>query len=166
MVRTLRLEDYESYSALRSLGLITEPTSFWASESEELLTRALRYQETIKHADNFMIGYFHKEVLVSIGGFVRENRLKLKHKGFIWGVFTHPDHRGQGFGKKLMSGLIDQALMLSGLVQINLSTRTNNHSAISLYEKLGFEKYGTEKNAALVDDLFYDEVYMVKHSPY
>lgn len=162
MIRMLSLDDYESYSALRSLGLATEPTSFWASEDQELPIRKSRFIETVHHPDNFILGYFHNELLVSIGGFVRENHTKLMHKGFIWGVYTHPDHRGQGFGKMLMQAIINKAFTINDLNQINLSTRTDNHTAIGLYENLGFEIYGKEMNAAFVDGKFYHEIYMVK----
>lgn len=163
MIRVLAKSDYQSYSSLRSLGLKTEPTSFWASESQELPIRKARFLESLAIKDNFILGYFYDGSLVSIAGFVRESHLKLKHKGFIWGVFTHPDYRGRGFGKQLMLALIDQAFKSQGLQQINLSTRTDNKAAINLYERLGFEKYGVEKHAAFVDGFFFDEVYMAKH---
>ncbi len=36
MTRLLKTSDYNAYSKLRSLGLATNPVSFWASENEEL----------------------------------------------------------------------------------------------------------------------------------
>lgn len=162
MVRALTVADYSSYSTLRSLALKTDSTSFWASDEDELPIRESRYNDTVVSLDDFILGYFNAEELVAIGGFKREPQPKLKHKGFLWGIYTHPDYRGKGIGKKLVQSLIERAFNISELTQVNLSTRTDNNAALKLYEQLGFERYGVEKNSSFIDGIYYDEVYMVK----
>lgn len=162
MVKVLDVGDFEEYSMLRSMGLQTDPTSFWASEPEESLTRETRFIKTVSHPSSFVLGYFNIDLLVSIGAFCREPQLKLSHKGFIWGIYTHPDHRGRGFGKQLVQDIIDKAFGMPKLNQINISTGSNNHTAIRLYENLGSKKYGEEINASSIDGNFYNEVYLAK----
>lgn len=162
MIRLLTTNDYQAYSQLRSLGLKTDPLSFWASEEEELPIRKERFDATLKHPFDFIIGCFEDGLLIAIAGFTREEKLKLNHKGFIWGVYTHPEHRGKGIAYKLLTQLINQAFEYKDLNQINLSTGAENFSAIKLYNKLGFIAYGTEPKSSYVNGQFHDEVYMVK----
>ena len=49
-----------------------------------------------------------------------------------------------------------------GLRQINLGVMSTNFNAIKLYEKMGFQSYGVEKEAVFVNETFLDEVFMVK----
>ncbi len=163
MIRELTISDYALYSNLRSLGLSTDPTSFWASNEDELPNRESRFKDTVLSSDDCILGHFSDGELVGIGGFHRESRLKLRHKGFIWGVYTHPYHRGKGIGKLLMLAIMERASSIEGLTQINLSTRTDNLAALKLYEQLGFERYGVEKNSSLINGTFYHEVYLVKN---
>jgi ribosomal protein S18 acetylase RimI-like enzyme len=58
-------------------------------------------------------------------------------------ITTHPDHRNQGFGRKVTARLCQE---LSGEVDfIGLNVKIDNQSAISLYQSLGFKmgpRYG------------------------
>nr|WP_211344419.1 hypothetical protein [Paenibacillus lentus] len=49
---------------------------------------------------------------------------------------------------------------IEGLKQINLSVVTINKVAVALYKILGFETYGTEKNALEYNGRGYGEEYM------
>lgn len=162
MTRLLIASDYKAFSQLRSLGLKTDPTSFWATELEELPVRKARFQSTIEHPDNFILGAFANNNLVGILGFLREEKSKLIHKGSFWGVYIHPDHRGKGYAKSIMRSSIEAAFQLEGLRQINLSVGGHNEAALTLYQKVGFKIYGDEKNASKVNGEFYDELYLVK----
>ncbi len=59
--------------------------------------------------------------------------------GWIAGVGVAVPHRGQGLGKTLMLGVIDEA-RTRGLEEIWLEVLVQNEPAIRLYEKLGFER--------------------------
>ena len=162
MIRALVYSDYAAYSALRSMGLKTDPTSFWASELEELPIREARFHKTLDHPQQFMAGVFSEGELIGIIGFLREDKKKLNHKGNLWGVYIHPHHRGQGLSRPLMDFATQKAFQLEGLTQINLSVGSDNKTALNLYKSLGFEIYGDEKNASNVNGEFHDELYLVK----
>ena len=161
MIRNLILGDYEAYSALRSLGLKTDPSSFWASEQEEIHNRINRFEDTVSSDHDFIKGMFVNDQLVSCLGFKREEKIKLNHKGLIWGVYTREDHRGNGHGRNLLKASMKQAFQFPGITQINLSVGSHNHAAIRLYENMGFMAYGEEKNACHIGDQYYDELFMV-----
>lgn len=60
-------------------------------------------------------------------------------------VAVHPDFRRQGVGKQLILALI-QELKARNVHCLTLEVRASNETAISLYEKLGFEQIGRRPN--------------------
>ena len=80
------------------------------------------------------------------------------HVGEI-GLYLTKDVRNRGIGRQLMTASTNSAFE-RGLTRIKLSVRTDNHVAIALYERLGFEIEGTGRNAYLVDGQYYDSYTM------
>jgi ribosomal protein S18 acetylase RimI-like enzyme len=60
----------------------------------------------------------------------------------IGNVFTHPAHRGQGFGTRCTAAVVRDALA-AGIDPVVLNVRHGNAPAIHIYEKLGFRRYCT-----------------------
>ena len=60
-------------------------------------------------------------------------------------ILTHPNARGQGKAKALLSHLIQYAKE-NNVSQIFLEVNIENLPAISLYETMGFQKTGVRKN--------------------
>ncbi|NOR90654.1 MAG: GNAT family N-acetyltransferase [Anaerolineales bacterium] len=56
----------------------------------------------------------------------------------IGNVFTHPAHRGQGFGRKVSVQVI-RALRRLGIQMIVLNVAKDNNAAVHLYQDLGFQ---------------------------
>jgi len=52
-------------------------------------------------------------------------------------ICTHPDFRGKGWGRAVTAKLCKS--LLQEIEYIGLNVKANNKTAISLYEKLGFE---------------------------
>ncbi len=68
-------------------------------------------------------------------GLIRQHRHS--QSGRLYAVAVHPDHRGKQLGR----GLAEHALLsLSqlGISRVFLEVRSDNHTAINLYRKLGF----------------------------
>jgi ribosomal-protein-alanine N-acetyltransferase len=57
--------------------------------------------------------------------------------GRIYALAVHPDARGKRLGPRLLDNMI-QALRTRGAGRIFLEVRADNHSAVRLYEKVGF----------------------------
>ncbi len=60
-------------------------------------------------------------------------------EGFVNGVGIHPDHRGRGLARYLMTASLIRAAG-NGMNHLVLEVDIENQRAIRLYEKLGFEK--------------------------
>ena len=93
-------------------------------------------------------------------GFEREQRIKLKHKGIIWGMYTAPEVRGEGIGRMLLAEVIRRSLNLDGLEQIILTVTSGNKPAMKIYENIGFRSYGIEKQALKIGSEYFDDVFM------
>ena len=78
------------------------------------------------------LGIFNGQQLVAMAG----HRLHAGPYKEISAVCTHPDFTGKGYGKALMLYEVRQIIQ-QGCIPF-LHTRMDNHTAISLYKKLGF----------------------------
>ena len=65
-------------------------------------------------------------------------------EGHICNVAVHPNYRGRGFGKLIMSALIDRAKE-EGMQLMTLEVRRSNLIAQELYHSLGFKDVGYRK---------------------
>ena len=80
-------------------------------------------------------------------GIYRDRHLKARHKAHVWGMYVVPDHRRQGVGVALLEAILHHARMLRGVTWVHLSVSSAAPEARLLYERLGFEIWGTEPAA-------------------
>ncbi len=81
-------------------------------------------------------GIFDKEHLVAMTG----QRLHVHQFTEVSAVCTHPDHLGKGYGAALVQQEV-QLILQQGQTPF-LHVRSDNHRAITLYERLGFKICG------------------------
>jgi GNAT superfamily N-acetyltransferase len=160
-IRALTRADAEAFRRLRREGLEDAPRAFAESISEHDAQKSEAIAKRL-HAtgDHFVVGAFYQGALVGVAGFARNPRLKLRHKGMIWGVYVTSTFRGQGVARKLLMEIIGRAKSLDGLHQINLNVAAAS-PANRLYRSLGFQVFGQERNSIQVGDEFVDEELMV-----
>jgi predicted GNAT family acetyltransferase len=58
----------------------------------------------------------------------------------IGGVYTHPDHRSRGYATLATSTVTEEALKNAETAA--LFVRSDNYSAIRVYEKIGYKNIG------------------------
>lgn len=92
---------------------------------------------------NLNAHYLVIEVMGKIVGYV--GFWKIIDEGHITNIAVHPDYRGAGHGKALISALIQKAKEM-GIIAVTLEVRKSNVVAISLYESFGFVSSGVRKN--------------------
>lgn len=163
-MRLLLPDDTLAFREIRLLALRTHPECFGASEEDEELFTSADWQRRVGSGDaeNFVIGAFHGAELVGITGFFPEKQRKLRHKGAIWGVFVVPSARNKGVGRMLVSEALTVAERIPGLNVIQLSVAEENREALSLYRRLGFQEFGSEPYARMVNDIYISEVHMYR----
>jgi ribosomal protein S18 acetylase RimI-like enzyme len=160
-VRRLTEADAAEFWRLRREALEREPASFGESVEEHLKTPvatvAARFQGG---GENFVYGAFDGATLVATAGFYREQRIKRRHKGVVWGVYVAPEYRGRGVGRAVLVTLLESARALAGLKSVYLSVTSAQSPARNLYRSLGFRSFGVEPRALAVDGRYFDEEHM------
>jgi putative acetyltransferase len=81
-------------------------------------------------------------------------------------IAVHPDTQGSGVGKLLMAKAIEQADNWLNLVRIELTVHADNHGAIALYEKSGFQLEGEKRFATFKAGKYLSLFVMSRISPH
>ena len=157
-VRQLGETDVSEYRNIRLEALKAFPSAYGTTYEEALKRPLVAFADALNHSH--MFGLFFAGELSGIACFKAETGMQNRHIGHIYQVYVNKNHQGQGLGMKLFNAVFAHARRL--VKQIHLGVGTKNHSALALYKKAGFEIYGTEPRALLVDGQYIDEHLMVK----
>jgi len=113
--------------------------------------------------DSFTLGAYSNNILAGVVSFARdgEDREKLRHKGFISTMYVTKEFRGYGIAKRLLEELIKKVRTIPDIEQINLIVISDNVTAKQLYERFGFQKFGTELNSIKWEGKYLSEDLMV-----
>lgn len=160
-LRRLGSDDAERFNDLRLEGLRDSPSAFGSSFEEEADRPLTEVAGRLDDPHNFVVAADDGERLMGVVGLRRYSHLKEKHKAFLWGMYLRPAARGQGLARRLVQAALDHATALEGLRQVNLCVEAGNAPAITLYRSFGFEPYGVERHALVVEGKGYDEMHMV-----
>lgn len=152
------LLDFLKITAAETPFLLREPDEITLSiEQEQDFIKAKKDSENeillIAEIEGKHIGNCS---LMSVGGFRR-----YRHRCEI-AIALYQEYCGLGIGKAMLEMLLDIAKQV-GYEQAELEVIANNKSAIALYEKLGFQKYGTiPDNMKYADGSYADAYWMMK----
>ena len=129
---------------LRREALEQEPFAFGSSPEEDLVQSLGQASDLLNDSHRTVFGAFATD-LVGIVGVRRQTRKKESHKADIWGMYLRANHRGHGFGRRLMEAAIAFAREQDGVRLLQLTVTSKAVTAAALYEKLGFVIWGIEE---------------------
>lgn len=109
----------------------------------------------------FVVGAFAGAELIGMGGFYREDRPKIWHKGTIWGVYVTAAWRAKGVAKRILTAVLERLRTFPGLDHVVLHVTSNQVAARRVYISLGFEIIGHERRAFKIGDDYIDQDHMV-----
>lgn len=160
-IRCICADDAEAFSALRREVTRDNPVPMGLTYEEEQ-TRTLddfRAQLSFTHP-NAMFGCFVEGELAATAAVGYTSKFpSSRHKMIMWGVFTSPRFRRQGYGRGVVDAAIQNAFN-SGVCRINLQVYVPNEPALTLYKSIGFAEYGAEPEAICLGGKYYDGIYM------
>ena len=162
-IRPTREDDAPAYRALRLMGLRDHPDAFGA-DYETSSARPIEYWQARMRTGAggpegiTYVGEAAGE-LIGITTLVRNDLVKTRHAGSIFGVYTRPDWRAAGVADALIEACLSYAGEL-GLRLVRLGVATTNTSAIRLYHRRGFRVYGVESESIYHGGVYYDELLM------
>lgn len=162
-IRLLTETDAEAWWHLRRLGLADEPHSF-AESVEEHESRSIEDSRAFFRSNgpySFVLGCFESGLLAGMAGFYREKHAKFLHKGTIWGVYVKQEFRRRGIARALLTEIIQRVRATGEIEQILLVVAATQPKARTLYESLGFRKYGIEPRSLKIGDDYIDDELMV-----
>ena len=147
------------YRDFLKIGLITDEENFRITPIDDLNSMF----PTKDKEDSFTLGAYFENSLAGIVSFSRDgnNREKLRHKGILFRMYVSKEFRRKGIAKQLIEELINRVKKVKNIEQINLTVISNNENAKKLYEKFGFETFGSEKNAIKWKGKYFTEDQMV-----
>jgi RimJ/RimL family protein N-acetyltransferase len=156
-VRRLEMDDVTNYRELRLESLKNHPEAFSASWEDERARPDPWWGERLQTSAVFG-GWIDDSPLLGVAGFHANGSAKLRHKGFLWGMYVRPGARGSGLAASLVQRVIAHARTV--VEEIGLTVVASNTAAHRLYSANGFEPYGFERRALKVGNEYHDEVLM------
>jgi RimJ/RimL family protein N-acetyltransferase len=164
-IRRLTAADLRSYKALRDEMLEAHPEAFTSDALTERHRRADDYLSRLglerPEGGHLMLGAWRDNLLLGVVGLERDERTKVRHIGHVVSMMVRTSERGRGIGKALLDALIDEAREPAGLEMLTLTVTDGNSSAVRLYERTGFARFGTLHKAIKVGGQYHDKVHMV-----
>ena len=162
-IRPLEPSEAELFHTFRLQGLRESPEAFSSTYEEESALSPEMVRSRFSCTDEqFVLGAFDNGgELIGVGGFYREKKIKLLHRGSIWGMYVTPEKRSQGAGRALVLAIIERCRNLAGMEQIVLDVIAGRDAARNLYLSQGFQSCSLVQRVLKHNGEYYDVEQMV-----
>ena len=161
-VRRLVPADLAAYKDLRDTVLTAHPEAFTSDAAPERSHESYLSRLGLDSADGgeFTLGAWEGDRLVGAVSCERDARKKVHHIGHVIGMMVHCDRQGLGIGRTLIDACIAEARVARGLLMLTLTVTAGNASAVRVYERAGFTRYGRLERAICVDGVYHPKDHM------
>ena len=156
VIRPITEADVPGYH--RCLDIVARERRFLAFREAPPIERSLAFVRGQIAGGAPMFVAAHGDHIVGWCDISPQSCPSLAHRGDL-GMGVHPDHRGHGFGRRLLQAALSAA-HACGLERVELAVITSNAPAIALYRSAGFEIEGTIRHAQKLDDGYADDYLM------
>jgi ribosomal protein S18 acetylase RimI-like enzyme len=159
-IRRLLSSDAAEYRALRLRALHDHPEAFTSSYEEEMLKPLASSEQRLDGTSPVRFwGAFVDGMLVGTVGLDREQRLKVRYKAHVVGMYVAPEYAQRGIAHALLNTLLADA-RASHLELLVLTVTSGNQGAERLYLDAGFVSWGIEPGAIKVENQRFSKNHM------
>ncbi|MGL5641403.1 MAG: GNAT family N-acetyltransferase [Paraclostridium sp.] len=161
ILRVPRKEDAQNMiNYLNQIGGESDFLTFGENQFSVSLEAEEAWIESYRNSENsLLIVTTIEDEIVSISSIPSNKKERTRHNGVL-GISILKKYWGEGLGSGLLDFLISWAKSNSITKRIELLVREDNHRAIKLYEKFGFEKEGIHKGDLYVKGVYYNTIIM------
>ncbi len=165
IINSLSNKDWKKYKKIRLEALKINPEAFLNSYADVLKYPDQKWQEDLRKSakkdGTFYLFAFDKDKIVGMNGaHWRNDKKTISHIIEVFGVFVTPAYRGQGIGKKLMEGVINEVKKDSQFKKIKLGVNAQNLPALKLYQNCGLKIVGKLEKELKFGNKYCDEIMM------
>jgi RimJ/RimL family protein N-acetyltransferase len=161
ILRTPNKDDAQNMiNYLNKIGGETDFLTFGKNRFKVSLEAEQEWIESSNSMENSLIIITTiNDEIISIASIASNKKERTRHNGTL-GISILKEYWGVGLGSKLMEYIIDWAKSNGITKRIELLVREDNHVAIKLYKKFGFEQEGLHKNDIYIDGTYYNTIIM------
>lgn len=158
-VVTLTPADQPNWRRLRLEALESYPAAFLTTAGEQR-ARPASVDRAALSGGNWR-GLYHEREMIGIGALIPMQQEACAHRMQIGAFYVVEAHWGSGAAQVFLDALITKARK-RGAGQLELSVAADNPRAIRFYERNGFERYGTQPRAVILDGVAQDDFFYVR----
>jgi len=159
------IADWQKYKKIRLEALKNDPQAFSSFYGAECKLRDEEWCERLASG----LGKKNKKIFIGVcdetNNFVAIGGAYTKDDSAEWcvvAVYVTPECRGQGIGKILLLGIIDELKKRGDVEKLVLRVNLKQRPAIKLYKSFGFAIAETIKDQMMGDGELHDEYEMVR----
>ncbi|MDM4765857.1 GNAT family N-acetyltransferase [Pelomonas sp. SE-A7] len=156
LLRVMREDDLRQYKQLRDSMLERFEEAFTSDAESERSRSAESYRSRLGLVAGghnlFTLTAWLGEHMVGAISAEFDPRAKVRHIAHIVGMMVSPEMQGMGLGRALLEQALQMLEAEPALEMVTLSVSASNSSAVALYERCGFRRYGRLERAIKLGD--------------
>jgi ribosomal protein S18 acetylase RimI-like enzyme len=156
-IRQLQEQEWALWKEIRLEALKLHPEAFTNTYEEESSWEDENFKKNL--VENNIFGAFVSNKLLGVAGFFIYEPQKLKHQGLLFAMYVRKESRGKGVADYLVKAIINHARQR--VIQLHCTVNSENKNALKLYQRHGFQTYGTAPRTVKLGEKFYDEDLMI-----
>jgi ribosomal protein S18 acetylase RimI-like enzyme len=162
-LRQLGPADAPAWRALMIDALAREPDAFTSDAAE---SAALPLDWWVQRTGSeIVLGAFESGSLAGMLAVQPQQRLRVRHKAVLSGLYVREASRGRGIGGRLLDAALDAARARPELRVLQLQASAHNEAALRLYAARGFVVFGSEPLAVRHGDDFVTKLHLWRALP-
>lgn len=158
MIDRVLESDWQQWRDVRLEALERHPDAFGSTYEDERDRTEGEWRRGLTRVT--ALAYRDDRSICGIAVYAPSAGEKMRHRASLFSMYVRAEARSKGIGDALVAAVLREGE--GRVLQVHCSVVTSNGPARRLYERHGFQIYGTEPRALKVAERFHDEYLMVR----